>query len=85
MTDRAKLMRQVQNHAFALNEAALYLDGHPDNEKAIAYYNRQRNLLRQAVCEYEMAFGPLMQNSEAATSGGRWTWVDGPWPWEGEN
>ena len=37
-TERARLLRQVQNHSFALNEAALYLDGHPDNQKARAYF-----------------------------------------------
>ena len=85
MTDRARLLRQVQNHAFALNEAALYLDGHTDNEKALAYFDKQRELWMQAVADYEEAFGPLTQNSKASTAGGSWSWVDGPWPWEGED
>ena len=85
MTDRARLLRQVQNHAFALNEAALDLDGHPDNEKARAYFDKQRELWMQAVADYEEAFGPLTQNSKASTAGGSWSWVDGPWPWEGED
>ena len=83
-TERARLLRQVQNHSFALNEAALYLDGHPDNQKARAYFDKQRELWKQAVADYEEAFGPLTQNSLASTAGGAWSWVDGPWPWEGE-
>ena len=70
MTDRARLLRQVQNHAFALNEAA---------------FDKQRELWMQAVADYEEAFGPLTQNSKASTAGGSWSWVDGPWPWEGED
>ena len=51
-TERSRLLRQVQNHSFALNEAALYLDGHTDNQKARAYFDKPRELWMQAVDDY---------------------------------
>jgi len=84
MTERERLLRQVQNHAFALYETGLYLDGHPKNAKAVAYFDKQRAMWQQAVEEYERSFGPLTQMSAAATEGGSWNWITGPWPWEAE-
>ena len=37
MNDRRKLMRQIQVFSFAVYEAALYLDSHPDDKRAMEY------------------------------------------------
>jgi len=81
MTDtRKKLLKQIQIYSFAVNEAALYLDTHTDDRAALAYYDKYRNLLREAKCAYEKNYGPLTMygvNTENS-----WSWVMDPWPWE---
>jgi len=75
-----RLMREIQTFAFASHEAALYLDGHPDDKRAIAYFNMQNNKLNNAVATYEQNFGPLTVG--AVSEDDSWTWIKGPWPWE---
>ncbi len=79
---RCKLMKRIQTLAFAVHETVLYLDGHPSDRAALAYYNKQKKLLHEAVSEYENNFGPLTQYG--VTGDERWTWIKGPWPWEYE-
>ena len=79
---KTRLMRQIQTLAFAAHEAALYLDGHPTDRKALAYFNMQNEKLREATAEYENNFGPLTANGFNGDD--RWTWTDGPWPWKYE-
>lgn len=78
--DKTQRMRHIQICRFALIDASLYLDSHPDDEGAAAYYTKYSQLYEKAVSDYEDAYGPITQNS--AISNGRWTWNDQPWPWE---
>ena len=82
MTEREVLLKRVQVCDFALNDAALFLDTHPDNADALAYYRKQLDLRGVAVKDFEDKFGPLTHSESAG--GPRWTWVDGPWPWQTE-
>lgn len=82
MTERNKLLRQVQICDFAINEAVLYLDGHPNNKSALKYYKKYIELRERAVAAYEEKFGPLtiMANKDE----NEWKWINNPWPWESE-
>ena len=82
MISRSRLMRQIQTLAFAAHETALYLDGHPDDRRAVAYYNMQNEKLADAVAEFERNYGPLTANG--FDGDGSWTWIRGPWPWKYE-
>lgn len=82
MSDRARLLRKVQMCEFAIQEVALFLDTHPNNKKALAYYHKHREMHEQAVAAYQKSFGPLTTNG--VWSDDRWTWVADPWPWETE-
>ena len=79
MNDRRKLMRQIQVFSFAVYEAALYLDSHPDDKRAMEYYNRYSRKLAELTDKYERAFGPLTINGNM---GHEWKWTDGAWPCE---
>lgn len=80
MTDeKALAMRRVQICLFALNEAALFLDGHPSDAAGLAYFNKYKLLLNKARGEYEASYGPLTQLSAA---GEGWKWIEQPWPWQ---
>ena len=78
--EKKKLLRQIQVYAFAVNEAVLYLDTHTEDRAALAYYEKYRTLLKEAIRMYESKYGPLtMYGADASCS---WTWVTDPWPWE---
>jgi len=79
---KCKLMKTIQTLAFSLHETVLYLDGHPNDRRAISYYNTQNEKLQNAVAVYEENFGPLTANGFRGTD--EWTWIKGPWPWKYE-
>lgn len=81
MTEQQNMMRRLQVQSFVLDDVRLYLDTHPDDQRALAYYQKYRKLKEQTEVEYVRAFGPI--NSCQVDSDTRWTWVDTPWPWEG--
>ena len=80
MNERQKLLKKVQMYSFAVTDAALFLDTHPDCAEALAFYNKYKKLCEEAKEQYEKAYGPLDIMSEQNDS--RWAWVDGPFPWE---
>ena len=82
MTEREVLLKRVQVCDFALNDAALFLDTHPDDADALAYYKKYLELRRATVDHFQSKFGPLTKG--AYDGGPRWKWVDGPWPWQME-
>jgi len=80
MSEREKLMRELQRQGFAMFDAHLFLDSHPASRQVLAFYRKRQAMYDQLAAEYGMKFGPLtagMQTNENA-----WDWVDGPWPWE---
>jgi len=79
---RHDLMREIQTLSFACHDTALYLDGHPNDARALSYFNAQNAKLTDAVAQYENNFGPLTANSIEYSDS--WTWIDGPWPWKYE-
>ena len=80
MNEREVLLKRVQVCDFALNDAALYLDTHPEDSAALAYYKKYLDMRTGAVREFESRFGPLTHGGY--DGGPRWNWVDGPWPWQ---
>lgn len=82
MESREELLRKIQMLTFALIETNLYLDTHPMDQAALAYYHKHRDLLAECEEIYAENYGPL--NPGQVTSKNRWTWIDDPWPWEME-
>lgn len=77
---RQALIKRIQMYEFALTEANLFLDTHPDNQEALAYYKKYSELLQQAKAEYISRYGLLEPGVMEGDT--RWRWVDDPWPWE---
>lgn len=81
MTERESIMHTIQMYDFALLEAAEYLDAHPQNPDALAYFKTQQARYRTAVDAYTRKYGPLQyKNGDYDNT---WSWVSDPWPWEG--
>ena len=82
MTEREVLLKRVQICDFALNDASLFLDTHPEDAEALAYYKKYLDMRKATVDAFQDRFGPLTK--DAYDGGPRWRWVDGPWPWQME-
>ena len=77
-----ELLNKISAAGFAMHEAALFLDTHPDCPAALDYFTDARDELTRLTEEYEKAFGPL---TYAGVSGDSWSWVDAEWPWHAGN
>lgn len=77
MNERETLLNRVRMYDFALVDVIEYLDGHPDNAAALAYYNKMRSAFDQAAADYEDNYGPLTAR-EVDTRSNSWSWIDDP-------
>lgn len=82
MNERDRLLRRIQEEDFTVYETVLYLDGHPQNRKALAFYDEHCKIAKALRNEFESKYGPLTvcENRDPAD----WHWIDRPWPWERE-
>ena len=85
-TNQTKLFHFIHEVGFALDDVTLYLDTHPCDMQALAYYNNYKKIYKQAVDEYTKLYGPLTirnVSTNSSCNNDYWTWVNTPWPWEG--
>ncbi|MCL1858148.1 MAG: spore coat protein CotJB [Oscillospiraceae bacterium] len=80
--NRAVLLNKISKAGFALNDLALYLDTHPTDVNALRYYEYYQKKHDEFTNEYESKYGPLTR--KITNNSGKWTWYEGPWPWERE-
>lgn len=81
-TSRNELMDKINQYSFAVNEATLFLDNHPYDADAMAYFQKYRVLRMEAIQEYAKYYAPLLIDY-AVSDKIPWSWVNEPWPWEG--
>ena len=77
---REAKLRAIQELSFSLADTRLYLDTHPNDRRAIAFFKKNAEKLDAAVKEFTSQYGPIDQNY--IISNDRWNWVDMPWPWQ---
>ena len=73
-------LHELQALGFAIQELALYLDTHRDDQDAFELYKAYQELYHNGVKIYEERFGPL--NHHSMTKSEHYRWLDTPWPWE---
>ena len=81
LSDREKLLLVVQAYEFALYEIGLFLDTHPIDRTALAYFKQYMDLKNRAVADFTRRYGPLTMDN-ADTDMTTWRWIENPWPWE---
>lgn len=81
MNKRESLLREIQQLEFAAIDLNLYLDTHPDCEKALMDFNMIHRELSKKKRMFENHFGPLTNFGESP-SPFPFAWVEEPWPWE---
>ena len=73
-------MLRLQELSFAMKETELFLDGHPSNRRALAYYAETKGEYDLLKEEYERTYAPITPG--ASGDDAEWRWVRTPWPWE---
>ncbi len=56
---RQQMLKWVDMLSFAVQEANLYLDTHPSDQAALAYFQEYNQLRCQALNDYAALYGPL--------------------------
>lgn len=72
-------MTELQVMAFAIQELALYLDTHREDQEALEMYQAYQKMYHDAKKEYTEKCGPLTHHIPTE---GPYRWLDDPWPWE---
>ena len=72
-------LTELQTMAFVIQELALYLDTHRDDQEALQLYQAYQKMYHQAMGEFTDRCGVI--NHHEPTEGS-YRWLDDPWPWE---
>lgn len=78
---RREMINQIRCYDFAINELALYLDTHPEDEKALCLHRKYCKQAKELKDKYQKVYGPLTINYPC----NKWRWLEEPWPWERGN
>ena len=72
-------LTELQTMAFMIQELALYLDTHREDNEALEVYRNYQRLYEQGREVYEKECGPM---NHMSVTDGAYKWLDDPWPWE---
>ncbi len=73
------MLKELMEVSFVLIETALYLNTHPDDERALRLHNSTSAQYSQLEAMYQSRFGPLRNTG---MSNCPWAYINDPWPWE---
>ena len=76
---REEMLQNIKCLNFAITELGLYLDTHPEDEKAICLHKKYCKEYRELTDKYQKVYGPLTIQYPC----NKWRWLEEPWPWEG--
>ena len=76
---REEMLERIKCLNFAIIELGLYLDTHPDDEKALCLHRKYCKEYRELTDNYQKVYGPLTIQFPC----NKWRWLEEPWPWEG--
>ena len=71
---RCSFLQQINEVSFAVNDMLLYLDTHPEDQKALRYFSDISDRRNQLMAEYAEKYGPLTIDSAAISSENAWKW-----------
>lgn len=72
---RREMIEQIRCYDFAITELALYLDTHPDDQKALCLHRKYAKQVKELKDKYQKVYGPLTINYPC----NKWRWLEEPW------
>lgn len=82
--NQAALLQEIAEVSFAVVDIHLYLDTHPCDEDALAFYQDAMARRLELMSLYARNFGPLTIDDAAESGEDTWKWSQQPFPWEQE-
>lgn len=73
---RDEMLEQIKCRNFAIVELGLYLNTHPDDDKALCLHRRYSKELKELKDKYQKVYGPLTIYFPC----NKWRWLEEPCP-----
>ena len=74
---RQEMIDQIKSLDFAIIELGLYLDTHPDDQRALCMHREYCKQAKDLKDKYQKMYGPLTIFCPC----NKWRWLEEPWPW----
>lgn len=78
---RKEIADKIKAYKFAITDISLFLDTHPEDEKALCLHRNYCKKLKDLMDDYQKMYGPLTIEYPCK----KWRWLEEPWPWERGN
>ena len=75
-TQREEMLMKIKELDFAIIELGLYLDTHPDDQKALCLHKEYSRQVKDLKDKYQKVYGPLTIFFPC----NKWRWLEEPWP-----
>ena len=72
---REEMLERIKCLNFAITELGLYLDTHPEDEKALCLHRKYCKEYRDLTDKYQKVYGPLTIQFPC----NKWRWLEEPW------
>ena len=73
-------LTELQAIGFAIQELALYLDTHLEDQEALELYHQYQQKYADCMARNAHTHSPL--NHQTPSDHDTYAWLDDPWPWE---
>ena len=78
---RKEIADKIKAYKFAITDISLFLDTHPEDEKALCLHRNYCKKLKDLMDDYQKMYGPLTIEYPCK----KWRWLEEPWPRERGN
>ena len=78
---RREMLQEIRCLEFGITELALYLDTHPEDEKALCLHRKYCKQVKDLKDKYQKVYGHLTINYPC----NKWRWLEEQWRWERGN
>ena len=73
-----QMLMKIKELNFAVIELGLYLDTHPEDQRALCLHRKYVKELKDLKDKYQKVYGSLSIYYPC----NKWRWLEEPWPWE---
>ena len=73
--EREDMLMQIRELNFAVIELGLYLNTHPEDQRALCLHRKYTKELKELMDKYQKVYGPLSIYFPC----NKWRWLEEPW------